>query len=57
MKNSIDNLLEKINITEIVSGKAKGADSLGEKYASLNNIPVKEFPANWNLHGKKSWNS
>ena len=56
MKESIDNLvnLGKVNITEIVSGKAKGADILGEKYASLNNIPVKEFPANWNLYGKRA---
>lgn len=56
MKESIDNLvnLGKVNITEIVSGKAKGADTLGEKYASLNNIQVKEFPANWNLYGKKA---
>ncbi|RWZ87189.1 MAG: DUF2493 domain-containing protein [Hydrotalea sp. AMD] len=39
-------------ITTIVSGKARGADSLGEKYAKDNDIPVDEFPANWNLHGK-----
>lgn len=56
MEKSIDILvnLGKIDITEVVSGKAKGADSLGEKYASLNNIPVKEFPANWDLYGKKA---
>lgn len=56
IKESIDMLISsgKVNITEIVSGKAKGADTLGEKYASLNNIPVKEFPANWNLYGKKA---
>jgi hypothetical protein len=32
---------------EIVSDKAKGADTLGEKYAAANNFSVKEFPADW----------
>ena len=31
----------------VVSGKAKGVDSLGERWAKRNNIPVKEFPAKW----------
>ena len=35
-------------ITEVVSGKAQGIDTLGERYAKENNIPIKEFPANWN---------
>lgn len=34
-------------ITEIVSGKANGVDMLGERYAKEHNIPVKEFPADW----------
>lgn len=34
-------------VTEVVSGKAPGADTLGERWASENNIPVKEFPADW----------
>lgn len=36
----------------IVSGKARGADSLGELYAANHNLPIKEFPANWDKHGK-----
>lgn len=39
---------------EIVSGKAKGADSLGEKYAKEMDIPIKEFPADWNKYGKSA---
>jgi len=35
-------------ITEIVSGKADGVDTLGEQYAKEHGIPVKEFPAKWN---------
>ena len=37
-----------MEITEIVSGTAKGVDSLGEKYASDNNIPCSRFKAKWN---------
>lgn len=37
---------------EIVSGKARGADSLGEAYAKDNNIKIAEFPADWDKHGK-----
>ena len=37
---------------EIVSGGAKGADKLGEKYAKEKNYKLKVFPADWNTHGK-----
>lgn len=37
---------------EIVSGKAPGADSLGETYAEERGYSVAEFPADWNEHGK-----
>ena len=33
---------------EIVSGKAKGADTLGEQYAKANGFAIREFPADWN---------
>jgi predicted Rossmann fold nucleotide-binding protein DprA/Smf involved in DNA uptake len=39
-------------ITEVVCGMAIGTDKLGEKWARVNNIPVKEMPADWNKHGK-----
>ena len=35
-------------ISEVVCGKSRGVDSLGELWAKNNNIPVKEFPAKWN---------
>jgi hypothetical protein len=37
-------------ITEIVSGGARGVDQLGEKVATAFGIPIKIFPANWDLH-------
>ena len=33
---------------EIISGKAKGADTLGEKFAKDYGIKVKRFSADWN---------
>lgn len=39
-------------ITEVVSGKARGADRLGELWAEANGIPIKPFPADWNQYGR-----
>lgn len=47
LKEVCDEFLKDFNVTEIVSGKSLGADTLGEKYAKERNIPIKEFPANW----------
>ena len=48
-------VLSKYNdITEIISGGAKGADSLAEKYAQEKNIPLTIFPANWKKYGKSA---
>lgn len=34
-------------IAEVVSGKAKGVDTMGEKWAKQNKLPITEFPAAW----------
>lgn len=39
------------SISEIVCGKAKGVDSMGEQYSISNNIPVIPFPAIWEVNG------
>lgn len=41
-------------ITEVVTGKARGVDTLGEHYAKENNLPLHEYPADWNKHGKRA---
>jgi YspA, cpYpsA-related SLOG family len=41
--------LDKHEISKIVSGGAKGADSLAEKYAYENNLPVEIFKPDWSL--------
>lgn len=39
-------------VTEVISGKARGVDTAGEYWASTQNIPVAEYPANWEKYGK-----
>jgi len=39
---------------EIVSGGARGADKLGERFAKENGFKVKLFPANWDTYGKSA---
>jgi hypothetical protein len=50
VKPIIDKLIKenKLVVAEVFSGKAKGMDTLGEKWANENDIPVREFPALWN---------
>ena len=39
----------KFNITELVSGGAQGVDSLGEKWACSNNIPIKIYRPDYSI--------
>lgn len=39
---------------EIISGTARGADKLGEQYASDYNLKCIKFPADWNTYGKSA---
>lgn len=38
----------------IVSGTAKGADKLGERYAAEKGYEIAYFPADWASHGKRA---
>ena len=38
----------------IISGGARGADTLGEKYAQDEGFSLEVFPANWNKFGKSA---
>jgi hypothetical protein len=40
------------DVTCLVSGGARGVDSLGERWAQENGVRIKRFPADWNKHGK-----
>jgi hypothetical protein len=57
LKNKLDTILAEKRKTHqiyIISGMAKGADTLGERYANENNFTVLGFPAEWNLYGKSA---
>jgi hypothetical protein len=38
-------------VTMVISGTAKGADRLGEKWAHSHDIPVERYPAQWARYG------
>jgi len=41
-------------ITEVVSGTARGVDRLGELWAARHGVPVTRFPADWGAYGKQA---
>ena len=44
----------KFDISTVISGTAKGVDTIGEYYAKALNIPVIRMPADWNKYGKSA---
>ena len=57
LKTKVDNILSQKKKTHkiyILSGKARGADSLGERYANENSLEVLSFPADWETFGKRA---
>ena len=56
MKSKLDKLLARYDPQDltIVCGEARGADSLGKRYAEEHGISVKSFPAEWERYGKSA---
>ena len=52
MKNSILNIVKIEDIDYVVSGGAKGADTLGELFAKEYNLKTMIFKPEWNKYGK-----
>jgi hypothetical protein len=52
LKRSINESFE--DVTTIVSGGARGADSLGERYAKENGISTEIYLPNWDRYGKSA---
>ena len=42
------------HLIEFISGTARGADKLGERFVDESIWSVKRFPANWDLYGKRA---
>lgn len=44
----------KFDIDTVISGTARGVDTLGEQWASFNDRHVERFPADWSKYGKSA---
>ena len=54
LRQYVDHILQNVSqkeSIEIVSGGAKGADELGERYAKERGYKITRFPADWNKYG------
>jgi hypothetical protein len=45
-------LFARVDVEEIISGCAPGADKAGERWAEHYKIPIKRMPANWDRDGR-----
>lgn len=58
LEEQTKNLIKSLNVNNalitIISGKAQGADTLGERFAKENKLSLLEFPADWEKYGKKA---
>lgn len=52
LEKRMDKLTRKLKEVVVVSGHARGADQLGEKWAYKNQYKVEIFPANWLENGR-----
>jgi len=54
LRERCDYYLQNQDNIEIISGGAKGADLLAEKYAKEKGYPIQIFKADWHVHGKSA---
>ena len=48
----MDEFCEDAAVIVVLSGCAKGADRLGERWAEARGYRLEKFPADWSKHGK-----
>jgi hypothetical protein len=55
LKNKLDHFLSQVNLPiTIISGNARGADTLGIQYAKNHGHNISHFPADWERFGKSA---
>ncbi|WP_010497817.1 DUF2493 domain-containing protein [Paenibacillus elgii] len=54
LRRKLDSLLTNKQDVVIVSGTARGADQLGERYAKEKGYQISSHPANWDEFGKSA---
>ena len=52
--NEIISKIDDLDKIRIISGTARGADRLGERFAKNNGYELSRFPADWALFGKRA---
>lgn len=51
---TLDELHAKTPIEKIISGGARGADTIAEEWARSRGVDCERYPANWSLHGRSA---
>ncbi len=54
VENTLSQLMVRYDITKVVSGGARGADSLAERWADAHGISKQVFPADWDRYGRSA---
>lgn len=54
LTQKLDQLFANRKPTRILSGAARGADTLAIEYAKLRDIPCRKFPAQWRRWGRRA---
>lgn len=54
LTSTMDTLLENKPFVTIISGGAKGADTLGERYAKMRNYHLMVVKPDWDKYGKRA---
>ena len=54
LERKMNTILKNQDDVTIISGTARGADKLGERYASEHHIKVEQYVPMWDIFGKKS---
>jgi glycogen synthase len=50
----MDRLHKEVVITKVITGDAKGADTMAWQWAEARNIPCSVYHADWKRHGKSA---
>ena len=57
LRDSCNNLLsekQRTHTVVVISGTARGADQMGERYARERGYEIRQFPADWEQYGKSA---
>ena len=54
LERKMNTILKNQDDVTIISGTARGADKLGERYAGENHHKLEKYPAMWDIYGKKA---